>query len=118
MRAFIAELQRYAEQARSYKQTASESAALAQTARERLSPLEDRLARLLSTIPLEVQQDGLSLSSLQVMLRGRWRGNAHAGQIGTALRRLGWTRQRSWRGSAAGFSAHWYPPGVYQRPTL
>ena len=79
-------------------------------ARERLTPLEDRLHRQLLTIPLEVQRQGLSLASLQVMLRGRWRGKAPAGQVGTALRRLGWVRRRSWQRGAEGFSAIWYPP--------
>jgi hypothetical protein len=80
----------------------------AQAARERLTPLEDRLARLLTTIPIEVQREGLSLASLQASLRGRWRGNVHPGELGTALRKLGFSRERRWRGGA-GFSALWFP---------
>jgi hypothetical protein len=57
--------------------------------------LEDRLARLLTTIPLDAQREGLSLSTLQASLRGRWRGNAHPGEIGRALRRLGFERRRA-----------------------
>ena len=71
----------------------------AKAARERLIPLEDRLARLLATIPIEVQRGGLSLATLQTSLRGRWRGNAHPGEIGRALRRLGCERRRNWRGA-------------------
>ena len=82
----------------------------ADAARERLTPLEDRLKRQISTVPPEVQREGLSLASLQVMLRGRWRGAAQAGQVGAALRRLGWVRRRSWQRGAEGFSATWYPP--------
>ncbi len=78
----------------------------AQAARERLTPLEDRLSRLLATIPIEVQREGLSLTTLQTSLRGRRRGNAHPGEIGRALRRLGFERRRSWRG-ADGFRAVW-----------
>src|ERR1017187_9899927 len=59
--------------------------AVAHAARERLTPLEDRLARLLATIPLDVQREGLSLTSLQASLRGRWRGHAHPGEVGRAL---------------------------------
>ena len=78
-------------------------------ARDRLTPLEDRLARLLATIPEEVQGEGLSLSSLQASLRGRCRGSCHPGELGMALRKLGYERQRKWTGSG-GFSALWFPP--------
>lgn len=81
----------------------------AKTARERLTPLEDRLARLLATIPLDVQREGLSLASLQASLRGRWRGSCHPGELGTALRKLGYERRRNWTGGGDGFSALWYP---------
>jgi hypothetical protein len=80
--------------------------AAAQVARERLTPLEDRLARLLATIPLDVQREGLSLPTIQASLRGRWRGNAHPGEIGRALRALKFTRVRRWRGDD-GFQALW-----------
>jgi hypothetical protein len=45
--------------------------AAAQAARERLTPFEERLSRLLARIPPAVQAEGLSLSSLQSSLRGR-----------------------------------------------
>ena len=32
-------------------------------------------------------------------LKGRWRGNCHPGELGTALRKLGFRRERRWRGS-------------------
>ena len=80
----------------------------AQAARERLTPLEDRLSRLLATIPPEVQREGLSLPALQTTLRGRWRGSCHPGHLGTALRKLGFERARQWRGEA-GFRALWTP---------
>jgi hypothetical protein len=79
-----------------------------QAARERLTPLEERLARLLATIPIEVQREGHSLASLQASLRGRWRGLCHPGELGTALRKLGFTRERRWHVST-GFRALWYP---------
>lgn len=82
----------------------------AQAARERLTPLEDRLARLLATIPLDVQREGLSLPTLQASLRGRWRGSCHPGELGTALRKLGFIRQRRWRGED-GFQALWCKQG-------
>ncbi len=81
-----------------------------QGTRERLTPLEERLSRLLATIPIEMQREGLSLSSLQASLRGRWRGNCHPGELGTALRKLGFKRERRWN-DGAGFQAVWRKQG-------
>ena len=77
-----------------------------QAARERLRPLDERLAAVLRDIPAELQAEGLSLASLQERVRGRWRGNCHPGELGTALRRMGFTRERRWRGGE-GFRAVW-----------
>ena len=79
----------------------------AQAARVRLTPLDARLERLLTTIPADIQHEGLSLAALQVSLRGRWRGNCHPGELGAALRRLGFIRRRRWT-DGAGFRAEWY----------
>jgi hypothetical protein len=81
-----------------------------QAARERLTPIEERLARVLATIPVELQREGLSLPALQTSLRGRWRarGNCHPGELGAALRKLGFTRQRR-RSGGAGLGALWHP---------
>jgi hypothetical protein len=78
-----------------------------QAMRERLTPLEDRLSRLLGTITIEIQREGLSLASLQSSLRGRCRGSCHPGELGMALRRLGFERRRCWK-KGAGFSALWH----------
>ncbi|MFY0690450.1 MAG: hypothetical protein JXR14_00855 [Paracoccaceae bacterium] len=76
-------------------------------ARERLSPLEDRLERLLATIPADVQHEGLSLASLQTSLKGRWRGSCHPGELGGALRKLGYVRKRQWAGGSS-FRTLWF----------
>ncbi len=112
MSAYIQQLQREANAARAIAliQRAEKERAEAQAVRERLTPLETRVARLLATIPLDVQREGLSLSSLQTSLRGRWRGNCHPGELGKALRKLGFTRHRQWRGSD-GFRAVWRKQG-------
>jgi hypothetical protein len=68
--------------------------------------LKDRLAGPVATIPIDVQREGLSLASLQASLRGRSRGNCHPGELGAALRRLGFVRRRDWRG-VDGFRAIW-----------
>jgi hypothetical protein len=104
--AYIAGLK--AEVERDQAQRADLERANVQAARERLTPLEDRLARLLQTIPHEIQREGLSLSQLQVQLRGRWRGACHPGDLGDALRKLGFVRRRNWR-DGVGFRAQWYP---------
>ena len=70
-----------AKQAQRAEQRAEKERATAQAARERLTtPLDQRHERLLSTIPIEIQREGLSLASLQASLRGRWRGNCHPGE--------------------------------------
>jgi hypothetical protein len=84
------------------------NAAEQQAVRDRLTPLENRLQKLLSTIPVEVQREGLSLKTLQPSLRGRWRGTCHPGELGTALRKLGYKRIRKWSDDS-GFRALWFP---------
>jgi hypothetical protein len=107
---YAAQLQKSAEENRAKHQAQRDEKARAEVeaARVRLTPLEDRLTRLLATIPPDVQREGLSLSSLQASLRGRSRGNCHPGELGAALRRLGFQRRRDWGGDA-GFRAVWYP---------
>jgi hypothetical protein len=78
--------------------------------RERLTPLEQRVARVLADIPSAVKAEGLSLPSIQQFVMGRWHGNAHPGELGTALRKLGYRRERKWRGDETGFRALWLPP--------
>lgn len=76
--------------------------------RETHRPLKDRLADLLSTIPDEVKTTGLSLSALQVQLRGRTASKAHCGEVAAALRQLGYRRVRVWKQTTTeGFPAVW-----------
>ena len=96
-----------AENAKHQAEREEHARAEAQAARARLTPLDERLARLLASIPLEIQREGVSLVTLQASLRGRRGGNAHPGELGAALRRLGFQRRRNWR-SADGFRAVWY----------
>ncbi len=79
-----------------------------ETWRERLTPLEDRLAKLLSNIPPEVKSQGLSLPAIRNMLAGRWRGKCHPGELGIALRKLGYERRRNWTDGTKSFSALWF----------
>lgn len=76
--------------------------------RDAMRPLRDRLADLLSTIPADVKAKGVSLSQLQVQLRGRKASKAHCGEVATALRQLGYRRVRVWKQTDTdGFNAVW-----------
>ena len=110
MKYWLSQLEAAAEADRAQHQARRDEKARVENeaARVRLTPLEDRLVRLLATIPVDLQREGLSLTTLRASLRGRWRGNAHPGEIGRALRRLGFLRRRRWNNDA-GFSALWYP---------
>jgi SOS-response transcriptional repressor LexA len=73
-----------------------------------MRPLHERLADLLSAIPEDVKTTGLSLSQLQMQLRGRKASKAHCGEVATALRQLGYRRVRVWKQTdTAGFNAVW-----------
>jgi hypothetical protein len=113
MEHYIKTLQENAKQAAFRDEAEREERANAKmaTARDRLALLEDRLKRLLGTIPTPVQAEGLSLMALQTHFRGRGQGHmhCHVGELGTALRRLGFIRKRSWQEDADGFRALWYP---------
>lgn len=75
---------------------------------KRLTPLEDRLSKLLSNLPQETLAQGLSLDALRRLLSGKWRGNCHPGELGAALRKLGFSRHRSWSETQGGFKALWH----------
>ena len=80
--------------------------------RERLTPLDQRLAKLLAEIPDAIKVGGLPLEALRGQLAGRYSQTARAADVAAALRKLGWTRTRCWRGdeSPEGFRARWLPP--------
>lgn len=75
-----------------------------------LAPLHTRLQRLLDTIPDCAKYQGLSLLDLQACLRGRKGGLPHIGEMGAAMRKLGWQRRRSWSDENTAFSSRWHPP--------
>jgi hypothetical protein len=77
-------------------------AAAVARAKEGLTPLEDRVRKLLEELPAEMLREGICLHSLQVRLRGRKHGTAHCGELGGVLRRLGFEKKRDWRARATG----------------
>ena len=74
-----------------------------------LGPLDVRLRKVLGQIPQSTQIEGLSLLDLQACLRGRKGGLPHIGELGAAIRRLGWQRRRAWSDHDAAFAAKWFP---------
>lgn len=99
-----------AEQAQRDQRRRETALAEAAAAREKLIPLDTRLAKLLTTIPPEVQAEGLSLEALRRSLKGVGGRGAHCASLGDCLRRAGYVRERRWRQGAEGFGALWYPP--------
>ena len=77
----------------------------------RLTPLEDRLAKLLSTMPEEITAQGLVLDEIRRLLSGKWRGNCHPGELGAAFRKLGYQRRRNWSDATQSFNARWFDQG-------
>ncbi len=97
-----------AEQQESQRRKEAVDAERAASWRDAMRPLKDRLADLLSTIPDDVKATGVSLSTLQVQLKGRKASRAHCGEVATALRQLGYRRIRLWKQTdAEGFNAVW-----------
>lgn len=81
-----------------------------------LAPLHVRLKNLLNDIPPSVQNNGLSLLALQARLRGRKGGLPHIGELGAAMRRLGWQRRREWSDEESAFASKWFPAEEAQMP--
>jgi hypothetical protein len=106
LRAYLAELDAHADSLRA-QDTVKQAQAAAE--RDRRTSLDGRLQHLLSTIPPEVQDEGLSIVSVQVMLRppGSEHSCCTAGQLGDALRRLGFVRERRWHDGRSSFRALW-----------
>lgn len=98
------------EQLKAAQKHSAHLASAAATAKwtERLTPLEDRLTKLLATIPPEIKNQGLSLPAIRNMIAGKWRGKCHPGELGIALRKLGYKRRRNWSSGSGSFRALWF----------
>jgi hypothetical protein len=114
MSAYVNSLNTLIERERAQRQAQrdEEARADADAAREKFVPLDTRLARLLATIPPEVQAEGLAILDLQGRLRARGKGHyvCSISELGPALRRLGWRRVRSWSNGPEGSRTFWFPP--------
>ena len=74
MKSYLAELAAHAATLRTQEDVVKQAQAAAE--RDRRTSLDDRLKHLLSTIPPEIQDEGLSIVAVQVMLRPR--GSEHS----------------------------------------
>lgn len=98
-------------QQRSATLDAKRHAERAQTVAEpELTPLVDRLQRLIAALPPEVRQRPQSLEFFAQRLRGRNRPTPQRGELGRCLTQIGFTRTRQWRKDGNGFRALWHPP--------
>jgi hypothetical protein len=108
MKTWIDQLQqRNAERAAHVTQTEADKVA---QFRERMSPVVERLARFIASIP-ESERVPRSLDFYVRALRPRWSGkHAAARDVADALRHLGFKRVRAWNTPEQGFRTLWYWP--------
>ena len=80
------------------KQEADAKAKLAQSIQQikRTKPLGDQITELMRTLPPQMRNRPWSMAELVNCLTGKYRDRPHAQQVGQALRRLGWRRERRW----------------------
>jgi hypothetical protein len=109
MKSYLNELNAHAATLRTQDAVKQAQQAKEAAERDRRTSLDDRLKHLLGTIPPEIQDQGLSIVSVQVMLRtpGSERSCCTAGQLGDALRRAGFVRERRWHDGRSSFRALW-----------
>jgi hypothetical protein len=110
MSAYIEQLKLRTQQSKT-ERAAAKAAAEAEKTKERLVPLEVRVLRLLAELPDDQKVAGLSMGLIRPLLRGRRRGNAPPGHIGTALTKLGWVKYRHNPRHRPTYVL-WYPPGT------
>ena len=76
--------------------------------------VDERVRRLISALPDNLKGQPLPISYFIERMGAKWRpgGRAHAGEVGGALTRLGWTRRRMWRSQTfhGRYPAAWFPP--------
>jgi hypothetical protein len=79
---------------------------------ETLTPLTERIQKLIASLPECERNTPKTMEFFQTRLRGRKGKTAHVGEIGEALRKLGWIRKRAWSDHEMGFRGYWYPNGL------
>ena len=67
-----------------------------------LKPLTEQITELMLSLPPAQRDRPWSIVDLQGRLQGRYKDHPSLGNIGEALRALGWTRQRDWTRNGGG----------------
>lgn len=73
-----------------------------------MRPMHERVESVLRQLTPDELNAGIRLEWLCEQIAGKYRGCAQPRQIGAALRRLGFTRKRCWRGGDIGFRSTWH----------
>ena len=72
-------------------------------------PLTEQIEELLRTLAPPLRDRPWSMAELVTRLQGKYRDRPHTQHVGTALRRLGWRRERRWGQGYDGVRV-WVPP--------
>ncbi len=59
-------------------------------------PLDTQIVDLMRTMPPQLRDRAWSMAELILRLRGKYRDHPHGQQVGQALLRLGWRKERRW----------------------
>ena len=74
-----------------------------------LTPLTKQITELMQSMPPMILNRPWSMSELVLRLDGAYRDRPHAQNVGDALRKLGWKRDRYWGNGYNGVRL-WLPP--------
>jgi hypothetical protein len=66
------------------------------------TPLTEQIEALMRSLPPAQRERPWSMDELVARLQGRYSARPSAGDIGVALRKIGWTRSRDWSECGAG----------------
>jgi hypothetical protein len=83
---------------------------------KRTKSLDQQITELMATLPPQLQDRPWSMAELVQRLTGKYRDRPHAQNVGEALRRLGWRRERRWGSGYCG--ARIWLPAFSSKTTL
>ena len=75
-----------------------------------LTPMTKQISELMQSTPPKLLDRPWSMAELVARLEGKYRDRPHAQNVGDALRKLGWKRDRYW-GNGYNGARVWLPPG-------
>lgn len=104
-------------QAKAAKRAEAEQAEKRSKHTLRFTSMTDRVRKLIDDMPDDERLKARPMTDFTNALRGKYqktargRGRAHPGEVGQALRELGWSPRRNWSGrNATGVQTLWHPP--------